>query len=106
MIMTNTNGFFGQLRGPFNANINLFSQIQEECINTINYITKLGIQYTGDFDLDLEGNKEGQQIFIEINGLDFQLGKTRMLEFQDVQIYSIKFKQDMDENCFIDYQYK
>ena len=104
--MINTNGFFGQLQGPFNANIDLFSQIQEECSNPINYITKLGIQYVGDFYLDLEGNREGQQIFIEINGLDFQLGKTRMLEFQDVQIYSIKFKQDINENCFIDYQYK
>lgn len=101
-----TNGFFGQLQGPFNANEDLFLRIQKDCLNPLNYITKLGIQYVGDFDLDLEGNREGRQIFIEINGLDFQLGKTRMLELQDVQIYSIKFKQDINENCFIDYQYK
>lgn len=104
--MAETNGFFGQLQGPFYANVNLFPQIQEECSNPVNYITKLGIQYVGDFDLDLEGNREGQQIFVEINGLEFQLGKTRMLEFQDVQIYSIKFKQDMNKDCYIDYQYE
>lgn len=104
--MAATNGFFGQIQGPFTANVDLFLQIQEECLNPINYITKLGIQYIGDFDLDLEGNREGRQLFVEINGLDFQLGKTRMLEFQDVQINSIKFKQNMDKNCFIDYQYK
>ena len=103
--MTATNGFFGQLQGPFTANTDLFSQIQEECSNPLNYLTKLGIHYVGNFDLDLTGNKEGQQFFIEINGIDFQLGKTRMLEFQDVQIYSIKFKQNMDQNCYIDYQY-
>lgn len=104
--MAATNGFFGQLQGPFNANEELFSQIQEECSKPVNYITKLGIQYVGNFDLDLEGNREGQQLFVEINGLEFQLGKTRMLELQDVQINSIKFKQDMNKNCFIDYQYK
>ena len=80
-MMAATNGFFGQLQGPFTANIDLFPQIQEECSNSVNYITKLGIQYVGDFDLDLEGNREGQQIFVEINGFEFQLGKTRMLEF-------------------------
>ncbi len=79
--MAATNGFFGQIQGPFTANVDLFLQIQEECLNPINYITKLGIQYIGDFDLDLEGNREGRQLFVEINGLDFQLGKTRMLEF-------------------------
>ena len=104
--MTATNGFFGNLQGPFLANEELFPKIQEQCLNLINYISKLGIHYVGDFDLDLEGQRQGRQVFIRINDIEFQLGKTRMLELEDVQITSIKFQQDMDESCFIDYQYK
>ena len=104
--MAATNGFFGNLQGPFLANQELFTKIQEECVNQINYLSKLGIHYVGDFDLDLEGQRQGFQIFIRINGISFQLGKTRMLELEDVQITSLQFEQDMPEWCYIDYQYK
>lgn len=104
--MAAINGFFGNLQGPFLANQELFTKIQEECVNQINYLSKLGIHYVGDFDLDLEGQRQGFQIFIKINGISFQLGKTRMLELEDVQITSLQFEQDMPEQCYIDYQYK
>ena len=104
--MTAINGFFGNLQGPFLANQELFTKIQEECSNQINYLSKLGIHYVGDFDLDLEGQRQGFQIFIKINGINFQLGKTRILELEDVQITSLQFEQDMPEWCYIDYQYK
>lgn len=104
--MAAINGFFGNLQGPFLANQELFMKIQEECVNQINYLSKLGIHYVGDFDLDLEGQRQGFQIFIKINGISFQLGKTRMLELEDVQITSLQFEQDMPEQCYIDYQYK
>ena len=104
--MAAINGFFGNLQGPFLANQELFTKIQEECVNQINYLSKLGIHYVGDFDLDLEGQRQGFQIFIKINGISFQLGKTRMLELEDVQIISLQFEQDMPEWCYIDYQYK
>ena len=104
--MAAINGFFGNLQGPFLANQELFTKIEEECVNQINYLSKLGIHYVGDFDLDLEGQRQGFQIFIRINNISFQLGKTRMLELEDVQITSLQFEQDMPEWCYIDYQYK
>lgn len=104
--MAETNGFFGNLQGPFLANEELFTKIQEECSSQINYLSKLGIHYVGDFDLDLEGKRQNRQIFIRINDIEFQLGKTRMLELEDVQITSIQFQQDMNQMCYIDYQYK
>jgi len=51
--MAETNGFFGQLQGPFDADTDLLPAIQSQCNQTINYISKLGIHYAGDFDLDL-----------------------------------------------------
>ena len=104
--MAAVNGFFGNLQGPFLANEELFTKIQEQCSGQINYLSKLGIHYAGDFDLDLEGKRQNRQIFVRINNISFQLGKTRMLELEDVQITSIQFQQDMNQMCYIDYQYK
>ena len=113
-----TNGFFGSITGPFEHDTDLFPTIQEQCSNTINYISKLGIQYVGNFDLDLKGNycdtikvrigqivsdSYDQQQSIEYTSI--QIGRTRMLELQDVKIVSIQFEQNMDDRTFIDYQY-
>lgn len=99
---------FGQLQGPFSANINILQNIIPQ--NSQNYISKLGIHYVGNYDLDLQGQRDGKQIFVFINGDNeqnkFQIGKTRMLEFQDVKITSLKFAQNMGQNSFIDYQYE
>lgn len=104
--MAATNGFFGNLQGPFNENVELLELIQAECKDQINYLSKIGIHYVGGFNLDLKGNYF-PQIFILINNdIEFQLGRTRMLELEDVEITSIKFMQDVDDNVYIDYQYE
>ena len=77
--MAATNGFFGNLQGPFAANEELFTKIQSECKDTIKYISKLGIHYVGNFDLDLIGAR-WKQTFVRINGIEFQIGITRILE--------------------------
>ena len=103
--MAATNGFFGNIQGPFAANEELFTKIQSECKDTIEYISKLGIHYVGNFDLDLSGTRQ-KQIFVRINGIEFQIGITRMLELEDVAITSIQFVEDTNELVYIDYQYK
>ena len=102
--MAATNGFFGNIQGPFAANEELFTKIQSECKDTIEYISKLGITYVGNIDLDLTGKRQ-KQIFVRINGIEFQIGITRMLELQDVKITSIQFVEDTDDLMYIDYQY-
>ncbi len=99
---------FGQLQGPFSTDINILQNIIPQ--NSQNYISKLGIHCPGNYDLDLQGQRDGKQLFVFINGNNeqnkFQIGKTRMLEFQDVKITSLKFAQNMSQNSFIDYQYE
>ena len=55
--MAATNGFFGNIQGPFAADEELFTKIQSECKDTIEYISKLGIHYTGGSDLDIFGKR-------------------------------------------------
>lgn len=102
--MAATNGFFGNIQGPFAADEELFTKIQSECKDTIEYISKLGITYIGNFDLDLTGTR-WQQYFVRINGIEFQIGQTRMLELEDVKVTSIQFVQDVSDLFYIDYQY-
>ena len=102
--MAATNGFFGNIQGPFAAGEELFTKIQSECKDTIEYISKLGIHYVGNFDLDLFGAR-WKQMFVMINGIKFQIGITRMLELQNVKITSIQFVEDTDDLIYIDYQY-
>lgn len=102
--MAATNGFFGNIQGPFAADEELFTKIQSECKDTIEYISKLGITYVGNFDLDLFGTR-WKQTFVRINGIEFQIGITRMLELQNVKITSIQFVEDTDDLIYIDYQY-
>ena len=54
--MAATNGFFGMIQGPFAANQELFIKIQEQCLESIDYISKIGIVYTGDLNLDVNNN--------------------------------------------------
>ena len=116
--MAATNGFFGNLQGPFTANEELFTKIQADCNKIINYISKIGIYYTGNFDLAIKESqelpknqinieiKQPQYIKVIINNIEFQIGKTRILELEDVKITSIKFKQNVNDNFYIDYQYE
>ena len=102
--MAATNGFFGNIQGPFAADEEIITKIQSECKDTIEYISKLGIHYVGNFDLDLIGKRQ-EQIFVRINGIEFQIGITRMLELEDVKVTSIQFVENTDDLFYIDYQY-
>ena len=95
---------FGQIVGPFEAGQNVLLKIQQQEDNNINVLVKLGISYIGDFDLDIYGKYISEQ-HILINNIDFQLGKTRMLELEDCQITSIVFQNGADDKWYIDYEY-
>ena len=95
---------FGQIIGPFEAGQNVLLKIQQQEDNNVNVLVKLGISYVGDFDLDIYGKYISEQ-HILINNIDFQLGKTRMLELEDCQITSIVFQNGTDDKWYIDYEY-
>ncbi len=116
------NGFFGHITGPFEANENVYQKIISECGQDIDYISKIGIHYPVNFDYPLtfeaiNNDNENQSspfcypIFINLYDAKtraskrFQLGKTGMLELQDVKITNISFSTDVDDNMHIDYQY-
>ena len=94
------NGFFGMIEGPFAADEEIFTKIQEQCKYPIKYINKIGIVYTGSL-----GSIKFPGISVIINNIQFQVGQTRILELQDVEITSIKFKDDIGDKAYIDYQY-
>ena len=73
------NGFFGCIQGPFNAQEDIVVTIRNQCKDNFHHISKIGIHCPGNYDLDLSGAAT-PQIFIRIDGKEFQIGKTRMLE--------------------------
>ena len=103
--MAATNGFFGNIQGPFLANEEVMTKIQQDCKDSINYISKLGIHYVGNYDLDLIGAKQ-DPLFVRINGIEFQIGYYRMLELEDVEVTSIQFVNNTNDLVYIDYQYQ
>ena len=72
-----------QLIGPFNAG-------QELC--TFGIIKHIGIQI-----------KSLQPKSIFINNQEIEIDKTDMYELRDVEITSLKFKENMDNNTIIEY---
>lgn len=104
--MAHKNGFFGSLQGPFAAREQLITKIQQQCLtDSFQYISKLGIHSVRNFDLDITGTYYPQTIII-INNIEFILGKTGILQLENCQITSIKFKEDTDDKVYIDYQYE
>lgn len=112
-----TNGYYGMIQSPFTENEDLLSnngKIKTQCKNDFHYISKLGIHYIGNYDLDLNPsdsnytNYDGANhpIIVKINNISFQIGKTRMLELEDVQITSIIFPKIDHDLIYVDYQYK
>ena len=110
-VVIGLNGFFGNISGPFAANEEIITKIQRECNKQIDYLSKIGIHYVGNVDFDISNSDSPYQepIYVIFNqdeeNLKFQIGKTRMLELQDVKITSIKFPKSVDDRMFIDYQY-
>ena len=89
------NSYMGQLKGPFQADEELFTKIQNASSEKIAAVQHLGIQtVTGDL------------VMIEINGKEIEIGKTGMYEVRNTEITSIKFKTNVDENTLVDYVIK
>lgn len=74
-----------QLHGPFDSNKNIL-----ETLDNFSYIKKIGIQ-----------SKPGTICLI--NGRNFEIGKTGILEFDEVKITSIIFTSFVDKNTLIDF---
>lgn len=75
-----------QLIGPFKAN-------EELC--TFGTIKHFSVQI-----------KSLIPMTIIINNQEIEIGKTEIYELRDVEITSLKFKQDMDNNTIIEYVLK
>ena len=89
--MAGTNGYIGQLRGPFSANVELMDLIAEDANKEVNYLIKIGIQ-----------TKVKNEVII--NNINFEIGKTGILEFGGgIQITSIKFAQEVGKETIIDF---
>lgn len=97
--------FFGQIQGPFPANGEIFTLIQAQHSEQIKHLTKLGIHLLRNYDLDLNG-RATHSLAVAINDESFQIGRTGMLEFDNVEVTSIVFPISMDATTFIDYQYE
>ena len=95
-----TNGFFGHIQGPFAADEQIITKIQEQCLYPIKYISKIGIIYTGNLN-----SIQYPRFSVKINDIQFQIGKTKILELEDVRITSIKFIENINDKVYINYQY-
>ena len=94
---------FNSIYSPFKKNIQIFDIIKQR--HPINYIVKIGILCKTPFNLDLAGDYY-QKIIISLNNQDFILGRNGILELEDVEITSIKFKTDINIPLEITYYYK
>lgn len=82
------NDKFVQIHGPFAINEELTDIIKKNYPDFL-YIEKLGIQSTPDH-------------FCSINRKDFEIGKTGILELNNVNINSLFFKQNEPDTTIID----
>ena len=83
------NDKFVHLTGPFTAYTDLVSYIKSNYNSDMKYIKKIGIQ-----------SEVGNIVYI--NGLKFEIGKTGILEFNEVQITTLHFTQDEPASSMID----
>ena len=79
---------FIQIKGPFTVDEEIIDRIKAETTG-FDYIKKLGIQTK-------VANK------CKINNQIFEIGKTGILEFNDVEITSLSFMQDEPDATLID----
>lgn len=82
------NDKFIQVSGPFAANEDIIAKIKKDSPN-FKYIKKLGIQ------------SKITHLCI-IDGKEFEIGKTEILEFNNVEVTSLSFKQDEPSSTLID----
>lgn len=82
------NDKFVQIHGPFKQNEELIGIIKKDFPSFLN-IKKLGVQSISTH-------------ICCINGQNFEIGKTEILEFNEVNITSIYFKQDEPATTLVD----
>ncbi|AXF52491.1 MAG: hypothetical protein [Caudoviricetes sp.] len=82
------NNKFFQLQGPFNRNEEIVDRIRSSNSN-FRYIKRIGIQSE-------EGNK------CKINGISFEIGRNKILEFDEVEVQSLMFSQNETEGTLVD----
>lgn len=85
-----SNGYTGQLIGPFTANEELYDLIVAAAAQPINYVSHIGIQ------TDIKN-------IVYINNKECEIGNTGIYEIGNTEITSIYFAQDTDENSIVDY---
>lgn len=86
------NKFYGQIRGPFTAGEDIFAKIKVKMGGTSNYLSTLGIQaFCGKL--------------VNINGNQFEIGPAEMLDFEDINVTSLSFVDDVGEDTIIDFTY-
>ena len=77
-----------QLRGPFNQDEELVDKIKAEA-SDFRSIERIGICAR-------------VRDSVKLNNETFEIGKTGILQFDNVRITSIKFMQDENESTFVD----
>lgn len=82
------NDKFVQVSGPFIENEDIVNKIKKNYPD-FNYIKRLGVQ------------SKITHLCV-IDGIEFEIGKTEILEFEDVQITSLFFKQSEPSSTIID----
>lgn len=87
-----TNNYTGQLKGPFTANRELFDLILEQCVDSVDYISHIGIQ-------------AAPGTIVTINEKDIEISRAKIYEVgsDETKITSILFKNGADEDTIIDY---
>ena len=85
------NDKFVQITGPFTLNEEIVDKIKAETGFNFLYIKKIGIQ-----------TEPASAHKVSINGQIFEIGKTGILEFNEVQITSLNFLQDETSFTIID----
>lgn len=83
------NGKFIQIQSPIKANQDLIKYIKTNYDSNFKYIKKIGIQTKMNH-------------FISINNQRFKIGKTGILELDNVRITSLFFLQDEQFSTLID----
>ena len=84
------NIFQGQLKGPFEANTDIYELVRQDADINVGAITHLGIQTKKD-------------TFIDINGNATQIGKTGIYEIGNTRIVALKNPTYLDDNTIFDY---
>lgn len=96
----------GQIQGNFNKKMNIFNEISSLGKG---YISKIGIQAEANTRISLtniEEFKEGEFISIVNSSSEFEIGKTEILELDDVKIIGIKILSDKSIPIIMDYIYE